>query len=219
MSLRIPTIPIRIGETATGGKINRINETLPGGTGQSPIPPQTVGVGAAPGQLGMAFELETADALFYSDTTLGTLFAGVYQYVRLDPACPVSAARGDAAFIANPANAGNFLVTADSTVAANLNFVCGVFLGPLTPGNYGVIQILGLASLQFVTNVTNNANAQPVKIVNQAGHGYGEQLNTDFSAPTVATMTPYLSAGMIAAELPVDSTITRVWLRPNAYLV
>jgi hypothetical protein len=167
----------------------------------------------------MTFELETAEALFYSDTTLGTLFAGVYQYVRLDPACPVSAARGDAAFIANPANAGNFLVTADSTVAANLNFVCGVFLGPLTAGNYGVIQIAGLASLQFVTNVTNNANAQPVKIVNQAGHGYGEQLNTDFSAPTVATMTPYLAAGMIAAELPVDNTITRVWLRPNAYLV
>lgn len=216
MALRIPQL-FSISELALLGKLNRVNDPVAGG---SVVAGNTVPGGGTPnsqnlraGQVGFEVELDANDALFFSDLAIGTLFAGVYQYVQsvVGGAAPV---RGAAAFAATPTAAGAYQVTPDSATAANLNFPVGFYLNSVTPGNFCWIVTRGVAAAQFVTNVTNNANGQPVKIVNQAGLGFLEQLNTDFSAPTVATMTPYLNLAGYAAELPVDNAISRIYFNP-----
>jgi len=213
MSLRIPT------SFATNlGKLNTINESTPGSI---PSTSPAIRLGA----LGQEVELATGasgpaalDSGLY-DSSIGTLYSGTYQYVQLDSVAVLGAVKGCAAFVSTIAKAGNYVVTTDSATAGTLLRFVGIFLNTVTIGNYCWIQTGGLGSLQFVTDVTNPVDGQLVKIVDQSGRGLGQQVAADISTPTIANLSAYVSTGLVAAELPVDNTITRVWMKPMVRLV
>lgn len=222
MALRIPQL-YSISEVALGGKLNRVNDPVAGG---SIVSGNTVpGGGVAnsqnlrAGQLGFEVELDAAEALRLSDTSIGTLFAGTYMYVQLGlgGAQPL---RGNVAFISSIANGGNYIVSGDAATAGTLLRPVGVFINTITLGNFGWIQVSGLASLQFATAITNETDGALVKIVNQTGLGVGQQIAADLTASiTDVLVSAYVKTGMYAAELPVDNTITRVWMRPLTRLI
>src|SRR5262249_23352587 len=160
MSLRIAQV-FSISELATLGKLNRVNDTTAGGS--IPTGFAVPGGGAAntqnlrAGVLGFEVELNTATALLLSDTTVGTLVAGTYQYVHLQNT-GAQPAGGNVAFVSSIPNAGLYVVAADSATAGTLLRPVGVFINAITLGNFGWIQVSGLTSLQFATTVTNAAD-------------------------------------------------------------
>jgi hypothetical protein len=217
---RIPQIYSFSELVAAGGTLNGVNDPVAGGS----IPAGNLTGGTAnqqnlrAGQVGFTVEVNAAQALQLSNTSVGTLYQGWYMYVK----SATAGVRGCAAFVSSLANAGDYIVTGDSATAATLLRPVGVYLNTVTAGYYTWIQIRGLASLQFVTAITNETDGYPVKIVDQSGTGRGEQVSADFAAGTpssIATMSPYMRAGIIAAELPVDNSISRVWLNPPAFLI
>lgn len=217
---RIPQIYSFSELAADGGTINGVNDPVAGGS--SPASNLSGGTANAQnlraGQVGFTVELNTEQALALSDTSVGTLYAGWYMYVK----SATAGVRGCAAFISSLANGGDYTVTGDSATAATLLRPVGIYLNTVTAGYYTWIQIRGLASLQFVTAITNETDGYPVKIVDQSGTGRGQQVSADWLGSTpssIALLSPYLQAGIIAAELPVDNSISRVWLNPPAFLI
>src|SRR5262245_15212846 len=130
MSLRIPHL-YRISELTVGGKLNRVNDAVAGGSNPTGFVVPAAGVRNAQnlraGQLGFEVELTTAQALALSDTSIGTLFAGTYMYVKLATG-GASPARGNVAFVSSIANAGLYTVSADAATAATLLRPVGIFI-------------------------------------------------------------------------------------------
>jgi hypothetical protein len=132
----------------TSGKLNAANDTYPGGGNASP--------GLAPGQPGQILDLPTDDmALVESDTSVGTLYAGKYMYVRTKSTSSASPARGLVAFVDT---LSSFQVTPDNGgVAAGEAEIAGIYVSAPTKGNYCWIQVSGKASVQCKTSsVTSN---------------------------------------------------------------
>lgn len=107
------------------------------------------------GLLGARYELFQSNASLFSDTTVGTLYAGIYQYVHLhedalDPAV------GQAAFWKLDEAAGDFIVTTDPTpTTPDGTALAGVFIGTPTPGNYCWICVEGAVAFQLIASVTD----------------------------------------------------------------
>lgn len=99
------------------------------------------------GQLGQTTTLRKDQALQLSDTSVGTLYGGTYQLVKMLLTSTASAARGKAAFWSDVAN---FVVTADVPTQPGGLFA-GVFLNAITKGNFGMIQTKGIATVLFDT--------------------------------------------------------------------
>lgn len=110
--------------------------------------PETVGQ-RYPGLLGQTVVAGNADALKMSDTSIGTLYEGVYQLVKFTTAIT----RGQLVFWGTLANNGINDFEVGSTVAATSMFRAGVALrtDSSASGKYGWIQVAGLASMLYGT--------------------------------------------------------------------
>ena len=106
------------------------------------------------GLLGQQIDLSRTEALALSDTTVGTLLEGTYQYVQISSTSPDSANqlldRGHAVYWTDRAN---FIVDATSS-AASLGQFAGVIITPssganaVVAGNYTWIQVDGEATVE-----------------------------------------------------------------------
>jgi hypothetical protein len=103
------------------------------------------------GQLGATVQLNADTALGLSDTSVGTLYAGKYQYVKFYVSQSGTTVLGGPMYWQD---ADNFVVTAD--VPTNGAGFAGVALNVVTKGNYGWIQVAGKAALHtaVVTKAT-----------------------------------------------------------------
>lgn len=149
-------------------KLNAVNDPTPG---QIVSTANVSGSIIQPyyGQLGKRLVLTPAMAIKLQDTSVGYLYEGVYQYVKVATGSP---AVGGLAYWSN---IPNYEVTTSPTptnwpVGAQLqsgsggvaNFgplpvpIAGVFINAITNGNYGYIQISGRASVRFKTLITNS---------------------------------------------------------------
>lgn len=108
-------------------------------------------LGFPKGQLGKIIALNDAAALRLSYTTLGTLYAGLYQFVNFLSTSSAANLRGGAVIWQSRAN---FVVTPDAT-AITEGDMAGVGLMVNTKGNYGWIQIAGKASVAYRATVTS----------------------------------------------------------------
>lgn len=162
--------------------------------------------------------LDDATALALSDTTVGTLFGGIYMYVQTLAAGTTAPARGAAAFIRAADFPGGatqaYMVTGDpQPTAAIPTFVAGVFINAITKGNFGWIQVGGTMSCLFDATITAAAVGNPVTL--KIGSTTG---TFDVGVAVAATLAGTIAAvdtlvGM-AIVLPVLSTITTVhWTR------
>jgi hypothetical protein len=126
-----------------GYALNTANDPVPGGQLSTSI--------GIPGQLGQMAMLDVQKALAHSDTTIGTLYQGIYQYVKAVTAL----AKGDVvAWDTNANNGlGDFEVTHTITLPME-GFLAGFALNTVTSGNYCWIQVAGLATAKCAASVT-----------------------------------------------------------------
>lgn len=131
------------------GKLNTVNDTVIGG--ESGI----TGVSKFAGQLGKHLTVGSEQIAQMFSSTIGTLYAGRYRYVRrrsTDDASP-SLSAGKIAFwdttVSNWQTA--YQVTTDENLSSSANAVmrAGIFINNISPGNYGFIQDLGEVAIRF----------------------------------------------------------------------
>ncbi len=133
---------------------------LNGGSGDPVIGQPNASVSGIPvigydGQLGKRYVVTgvnvgvaTNEATRLSNTTVGTLYGGVYQYVQVPSTATATPVIGNIAFWTDPTK-----MTVNADAAAN-SVQMGVFINAITKGDYGWVQIGGLASVLFKTSIT-----------------------------------------------------------------
>lgn len=134
-------------------KLNDANDAAIGG-GTSPV--------FTRGLLGQIIELSARDAAKHSNTAIGTLYEGAYQYVKFKAGSTASNARGQVVVWDDE---DDFVVTPDVT-AATIGKKAGVVLCTVDKGNYGWIQISGRATVKCKATVTTTT-AGNVAVVDQ----------------------------------------------------
>ncbi len=176
------------------------NKYFNGGSGDSVVGGTLSGVPANVGasqysqtQPGDRIVLGTADALALSDTVnTGTLYEGIYQYVRT-PSSPTATPTINRLAFWDSSTSQN-QVTPDESGAQGANLIAGVFINTLTKGNSWWIQIAGRATLLFRTVLTGTA-ADGVAVY-AAGAGAGTDVGTgDVLAD--ATPTTFAETGLM----------------------
>lgn len=112
------------------------------------------GVSKFGGQLGKYLAVSQDQiALMYS-STVGTLYAGIYQYVQFNSGdtAPVI---GQACYWLSGQSAGSFIVSTDSNGnATNTPMPAGIFISIPTAGNYCFIQVAGIATVKYKDGLT-----------------------------------------------------------------
>ena len=123
--------------------INACNDTSP--TGMADIRSgQAYYAGGL--NLGDYFDLTESEANNLSDTLISTLHAGRYRRIQVDSAATAANVKTGTIGLMLSAAAGMNIVTSyDKGLAVGLRPV--VFLNSITPGNYGFIQELGVATV------------------------------------------------------------------------
>lgn len=181
--------------------LNTQNDTYAGGGDASP--------GYAPGQLLKTKRLTNAQALALSKTTIGTLCAGIYQYVQLLSTATQAAVLGNACFWKTASDYINGIVSSDGGATVEGRFA-GVFICVITKGNYGWIQVDGMASCAFKSSVSDTTDGNAVRVTTTT-------FTFDSVADATANATYGTSKGVVgtAMEAAASSTVSRVLLKGN----
>jgi hypothetical protein len=194
----------------TARYLNDVNDSVQGGAifalpsgVQPPAWSQTI-----PGD---RIVLDDVSALALSDTTVGTLYGGVYEYVQTYASAAAAPARGTCAFwlIASLPNATvpAYQVTSDAQPTAALPaYIAGVFLNAVTKGNYGWIQNAGTASVLYDNALTSTALATTVSSKVSAS------IASTFDAGVALSTVTLANVLGVAIGTPVISTISQVFI-------
>lgn len=181
------------------GLLNTVNDSVIGN--QSGI----TGVSKFGGQLGKILYVSSDQISTMFDSTIGTLYAGAYQYVKL--AASQTIAVGDLLYWDEGAADTTFTVTKSaSTTTANYQSFAGFALNVITAGNYGFIQIAGKATGRYVASVTGTkqVGAQVMGSVATAG-----RIDVIDAAITGLTQNNFLGW---ALSLPADGALGTIQL-------
>jgi len=167
------------------------------------------------GMLGQTIVCSNADALKASNTSVGTLYNGVYQLVKFNSAI----VRGQLVFWDTLANNGLNDYEVTSTVTAATAFRAGValFTDASASGKYGWIQVAGLANCLYGNSPVGTiglaviqATALDVPLLTVA------TVNT--SADATVQLTEDLRAYIgVAYETPAQNAVRRVLLSTGAF--
>ena len=198
--------------------LNDVNDLVSGGSPVS-VPAGAAIVAASATQPGDAIIMDDITALALSDTTVGTLYGGVYMYYGTLSSSTASPARGTCAFFRAAdlpsAVGGLYQITADVQPSTTIpTFIAGVFINAITKGNFGWIQTAGVVSCLFDSALTGAATVGNTVTPKQSA---AVASTFDISVPLAATAAGAVVANSIvgvAIVLPVISTITTVlWTR------
>ena len=138
--------------------LNDVNDSASGGAAVS-VPSGAPAVQYSQTIPGDRIVLDDATALGLSDTAVGTLYGGVYQYVGTLTGATATYTRGRIMFYGsaqqpNGASAA-YTVTADAQpTTAVPTYIAGICLNTLTAGNFGWIQVAGTASVLYDNTLT-----------------------------------------------------------------
>jgi hypothetical protein len=197
--------------------LNDVNDATSGGAVVS-APSGVAAVQASATQPGDRIVLDDATALALSDTSVGTLYGGVYMYVGTLSTATASPARGTCAFwrISDLPAGATKSYTVSSDVQPNTllpAYIAGVFINPttssgtgvaLTKGNFGWIQVAGVASVLFDNTLTATALAATVSSKVSATTA------STFDAGVVLTTVTLANVLGVAVGTPVISTVSTV---------
>jgi hypothetical protein len=140
--------------------LNDANDVAPGSLVADAVQPRW---GGLPGNL---ISLTETEANKLSDTAIGTLHVGCYQYVQTKSGSTAAPARGIPCFwdtLANN-NYGQYIVTPDATAGKDGLFA-GVYISAPTKGNYCWIQLQGLCTIKYRASVTDTTAGDLVILV------------------------------------------------------
>jgi len=192
----------------TAQYLNTVNDSVAGGT----IFALPSGVQAPPYSQtlpGDRIVLDDASAAGLSSPAIGTLFGGVYEYVGTTSGATAAPARGLCAFwpaanmppTANP----SYVVSSDAQPNTSLPaYIAGVFLNAITKGNFGWIQVAGIAQVLFDTSLASTALATTVSAKASATTA------STFDAGVALTTVTLANVLGVAIGTPVISTISSV---------
>lgn len=205
----------------TARRLNDVNDSVAGGAIVS-LPAGITGPAVSATQAGDRIVLDDATALALSDTTVGTLYGGVYEYVGTLSTSTASPQRGACAFWRTNELPGgatqSYVVTADAQPSTtNPSLIAGVFISAPTKGNYCWIQIAGTASCLFDSSLTGTL-ASGAYVTPKGAAGTAASVASTFdSNPAVATPGSAAVANSqvncafgVAIAAPVASSISTV---------
>lgn len=181
------------------GLLNTVNDSVIGN--QAGI----TGVSKFGGQLGKTIWVSSEQIGQMYSSTIGTLYAGAYQYVQL--AAGQTIAVGDLLYWDQSAAASAFKVTkAVDTTTKNYASIAGFALNVITAGYYGFIQIAGLATGKMVASITGTKQigAQVMASVATAGR-------VDVIDAAITGLTQQNFIGW-ATSLPADGALCTIQL-------
>lgn len=159
------------------------------------------------GQLGKYVDLDDDNVVF--DAAIGTVYGGRFQYVRLavDADTP---ALGQPLYWDNNVANNKYQVTTvpDASSADESTLFAGINLNPSwTPGNYGVIQVLGTVNGKFTASLTTaGSNGCAVYV---AADGLLDVVTTDATALANARFIGK------AVDAPVGGQVSAIDLMPQ----
>lgn len=190
----------------TTGYLNTVNDVYAGGGASS---------AKFGGQLGKQLALTNAQALQLSKTTIGTLYAGVYQYVKLS-ASATAPVKGQIVFWDNAAAIDAFQVThSEATTTLTASSIAGVALSTPTAGQHFWIQVSGIATVTYVATITGTkATGRPVTLSVAGGASMGLSDIVDDLVLAGGTRNDLRFLGW-AIDLPADASTGRVQLAYN----
>lgn len=197
------------------GPINTVNDQVIGGMPSF----NGTSVSKVSGQLGMSIYLDDNN-VFYS-STVGTVYGGRFQYVRLS-AASTTPVRGQLVFwdIAVAPNLYQ-VTTLESGSVPGAQFVAGVVLNNnWTAGYYSFVQTIGLVSVKFRAALTHAPNGVGVAVyAAAAGAGADNGLSDtiDTADPAVFSDVNLMANRYIGAarELPTNGGTKLVYLNPH----
>lgn len=191
---------------ASAKYLNDVNDSQQGGalTGM----PSAVGASQAQQNIpGDRIILDDATALALSDTSVGTLYGGIYMYVKAAATSTAVATLGCVAFFAASTVGSSYTATPDAQPLTTVpTQILGIWLNSISKGYYGWIQIAGIASVLYDSSVTANVT--------------GNWVSAKVSASVASTVDVGAVVGVItiAAQLGVSidtittSTVSRIAL-------
>lgn len=185
---------------------NKVNDSQPGSSFTSPT-------GGRPlqGIVGQCVQWNDTQALAHSDTSVGTLYGGVYMYVQTLSSASAAVGVGRVAFWSSAANRANFIVTTDPTSA--LSQIAGVFVNStLTLGNYGLIQIAGLCTGLCKASVTDTTAGDIGFVVSDSSIG-----KIDANTPAAATAAQQALKLGVFLDAPANGGLKRLWISPSLF--
>lgn len=187
----------------SAAQIDLINDSVVGasvasGTGASPYP----------GQLGGLLVVNETQAASLGSAF--TLHAGIYQYVQFKSGSTTAPAKGTMMYYASQSDQALYRATPDVT-AATSGLIAGVALSAVTKGNYGFVQVAGVASVLFKASITKTTPAIGDMVVVDGSSTNTADVLADATGVTWATVKLRLGK---AVTLPVGAAISLVWLDP-----
>jgi hypothetical protein len=196
-----------------------LNNTGDPGIGQPLTSPSGSIVIPYDGQLGQKYAVNgltagsPAEALRLSNTVIGTLYGGIYQYVQFLSTSSGANIRGGVVFWSD---IPNFIVTPDVTLSTQ-GLIAGISLAVDVKGNYGYIQVSGLATVLFKSSITKTTPAIGDLVVVDQGGGT-PTARGDVLADATGITSPILKSVIgVAYDLPVGGAASRVLLTQGRF--
>jgi hypothetical protein len=195
------------------GFLNRVNDPIIGSSSTLMGP----GLSRFAGMIGATVILGPNEVQY--DSNIGTLYGGVYQYVRFAPAGTYP--RGSTLFW-DLSVAENLYQVTSVEAASGAKLLAGVSINPtagayaITPGNYGYICVGGKVAVQFRAVLTGVPSVGVAVYAAGAGAGAdnaeADVLNN--AAPATLGDAALLDARFLgwAETAPANNTISNVWL-------
>ena len=195
--------------------LNDVNDASSGGVIVS-VPAGVTGPQVSQDLPGDRIVLDDATALALSDTAIGTLFGGVYMYVKTTAVTRV-AARGGIAFFKTADLGVAYNVYSDPDPSAAVpTHIAGIYISAPTSGNFCWIQVAGAASVQFDDAALSSAAdgqfvSAKVSSANAATKTYPADAGATTSNTTVAALIG------VACGLPSSTVISTVMLTRGTF--
>lgn len=199
--------PIRLGAS---GKVNKVNDTYPGGSADYASQAIPTGNVIKKGMLGIVIAFIATTIARYWDTTLSASPATDIKtrYVEMASDAPVTPARGVLCFWKNKATR-----TVTTNDAADFEFA-GVCLSAYPEkGKFGCIGVAGNLPMKFLSSTTKTTPAIGDMAVSTSGNSGLADVLADATAQTFGTYNTNEVVGRLRSA--VSSQIATVELRPG----
>jgi hypothetical protein len=200
------------GDFLTAAYLNDVNDVTVGGQIQY-VPTNVTASQGIQTQPGDRIILDDATASALSDTTIGTLYGGMYMYVQSTYTTQIPVL-GAAAFY-KAADVGNLAPTSPNTTSyvaysdaqpttAIPSYFLGVYINVITKNNYGWIQIGGMATCLFDSALTATAAGNWVSVK------VSSSVASCFDCGAVVGVVTLSALVGTAVGLPATSTASKV---------
>src|ERR1700733_3406203 len=182
-----------VNDTQVGGAILSVPTSVPSSQGQQTLP-------------GDRIILDDATALALSDTTVGTLYGGIYMYCNVTWTTQAAAVGGIAFFRATDIGSTTttpYVAFGDAQPLTTLpTYILGIFINAVTKSNYGWVQVAGIASVLF--DSTTTSTVQGNMVIAKASAAVASTADN----PTVTNPTAPVLMALIGVSVGTSATST-----------